>query len=454
MIRKTLDTLKPFGERGTELNKKFALGKLQISLIFCLIFSFAISVGIFFLSQMIGELILDNYFIKTSYIETQTNQAVNDFKTYVSDNGLSIDDRPQMARWVRNEKYVNVNIYKDGKLLYAFDSNKSVVSNEGYLQNPILSYGPLYDIEFADTSAQMSMECYFEYKYYYIVTFLGVAFSFACFIVIILLFINRKTSYISLLENEIKILEGGTLDYQITMHGNDELASLAQSINEMRKSFIERLENEDKARLANSELVTAMSHDLRTPLTALVGYLDIIEFKKYKSEENLKQYIHNSREKAYQIKHLSDKLFEYFTVFNTEEDDLELESFDGIQLIDQIIDEQLLLLQNNGFYFEFDSCDTPFIIEINLISIRRVFDNIFSNITKYADKSMPVKIKCYIKGKWLLIDIENHIKQNLKAVNGTGIGMKTCEKIIEKHKGNITVTKTDDMYYVHIRLSV
>lgn len=436
------------------MNRKFALGKLQISLMFCLIFSFAVSVGIFFVSQIIGALILDNYFIKTSYIETQTNQAVNDFISYVADNGLSIQDQAQMARWVRNEKYVNVNIYKEGNLLYAFDSNNSAVSSDDYMKNPAITYGPLYDIEFSDTTAQMSMECYFEYKYYYIVTFLGVAFSFVCFIVIMLLFINRKTSYISVLENEIKILEGGNLDYQITMHGNDELASLAQSINEMRKSFIERLENEDKARLANSELVTAMSHDLRTPLTALVGYLDIIEFKKYKSEENLKQYIHNSREKAYQIKHLSDKLFEYFTVFNTEEDDLELESFDGIQLIDQMIDEQLLLLQNNGFYFEFDSCNTPFEIEINLISIRRVFDNIFSNIMKYADKTMPVKIKCYIKDKWLLIDIENHIDQNLKETNGTGIGMKTCEKIIDKHNGKLSVIKTDDMYYVHIGLSM
>ena len=195
-----------------------------------------------------------------------------------------------------------------------------------------------------------------------------------------------------MLENEIKILEGGNLTYQISIKGKDELSSLAQSINEMRKSFIERLDGENIARLANRELVTAMSHDLRTPLTALVGYLDIIEYKKYKTDENLRQYIHNSREKAYQIKHLSDKLFEYFTVFNTDEDDLEMETFDGIQLIEQLIEEQIIILQNNGFDFEFNSCNTPFYIEVNLFSIRRVFDNIFSNILKYVDKSKPVKI--------------------------------------------------------------
>ena len=434
------------------MNKKFVWNKLKIELLFCLVFSFAVSAGLFFLLQSAGAEILDNYFYKTSFIKEQTNQAVTQFKNYIGDNGLSIDDRDQMAKWIRNEKYVNIYIYQEGKLVYAFDGNSAAFGNEDYLASPIMIAAPLLDIKFVDANAQMYIECFFEYKYYYIVTFLSMAVSFICFLFIMLLFISRKTSYIGMLENEIKILEGGNLDYQITLHGNDELSSLAQSINEMRKSFIERLENEDMARQANSELVTAMSHDLRTPLTVLVGYLDIIEFKKYRTEEDLLQYIHNSREKAYQIKHLSDKLFEHFTVFNANEDDFEVESFDGIQLIDQLIDEQLLLLQNNGFQFEFDACNAPFQIKISLLSIRRVFDNIFSNITKYADPAKPVKIKSYVKNQLFFLDIENSFNHHLKAANSTGIGMKTCEKIIEKHNGKIAVTKTKDIYSIHISL--
>ncbi len=431
------------------MNKLFIWSKLKIELILCLLVTFSVSVAVFFLLHAAGEGILDSYFNETSFIQNQTDLAVSQFRNFVSDNGLTINDREKMVSWVRSEKYVIIYIYKENNLVTIIDSNNSG-GNREYLDGLILS--PLYNIEFSDTKAQMYMECFFEYKFYYIITFFGVAISFFLFILVFLFFINKKTSYIGMLEKEIKILEGGNLDYQISIKGKDELSSLAQSINEMRQSFIKKLENEDKARSANSELVTAMSHDLRTPLTALVGYLDIIEYKKYKTDANLKQYIHNSREKAYQIKYLSDKLFEYFTVSNANEEDLELEIFDGNELVQQIVNEQLLILQNNGFHFEFDLCDTPFNIEVNLISIRRVFDNIFSNIMKYADKSVPVKIISYVEKQLFFIDIENRINSKLKAVNGTGLGMKTCEKIIKEHNGKIAVTRTADIYSVHISL--
>lgn len=412
------------------------------------------AVGMFFLLQEIGMGILNNHFNK-SYVENQRKQAISQFRSYVSDKHLTINDKDKIASWVRNEKYVSLYIYKDNQLVYAFDiTNGGDGGDEEYPKSPILAEKSLYDIVFADTKAQMYMESFFEYKYYDMISFLNVAISFFGFIILMLFLIKRKTSYIEMLESEIKILEGGNLTYQVTIKGNDELSSLAQSINEMRKSFIEKLDRENMARLANSDLVTAMSHDLRTPLTALVGYLDIIEYKKYKTDENLRQYIHNSREKAYQIKDLSDKLFEYFIVFNTDENDLEMESFDGIQLIEQLIEEQAIILQNNGFVLELNSSCTSFNIEVSLISIRRVFDNIFSNIIKYADKSKPVRLESYIRNRLLFLNFKNKINIDLKTANSTGIGMKTCEKLIEKHKGKVSFIRTEDSYSVQISLAI
>ncbi|ADL52851.1 sensor histidine kinase [Clostridium cellulovorans] len=434
------------------MNRKFLSTKLEVKLIISLIFSFIISVFIFLLAQTLGEKLLNNYFDKTSFLTNQKIQAISEFKTYVIDNNLSINDYDKIKSWTRKNKYVNLFIYKDNNLVYYPDKNNELTNYEQYKERPIFASDTLVDISFTDTNAKIYMECFFEYKYYYILIFFGVAISLFCFILLILFFINKKITYIGLLENEIKILEGGDLTYQITIDSNDELSSLAQSINDMRKSFIERLENEDEAKLANSELITALSHDLRTPLTALVGYLDIIEYKKYKTDEAFNQYIHNSREKAYQIKYLSDKLFEYFIVFNTC-DVLELESFNGNELLEQLIQEQIFMLDNKGFLFNIVSCDTPFFLEVNLISIRRVFDNIFSNISKYADNSKAVKVNYYVENRKLFVTIENKIN-NLKPVASTGIGLKTCKKIIETHNGKIDARKTGNIFGVKITLNI
>lgn len=220
----------------------------------------------------------------------------------------------------------------------------------------------------------------------------------------------------------------------------------------MRKSFIERLQNENEAKSANSELITAISHDLRTPLTALLGYLDIIEYNKYKTKENLMQYIHNSREKAYQIKSLSDKLFEYFLVFD-KKSDLDFETFNVTEILNQLFQEEMFMLSNENFIFDFSFEDTTSYLDINLISIRRVFDNIFSNISKYADNSKPIKIRYYIKNKNLIILLENKINRDLRSVSSTGIGLKTCAKIIEMHNGKLTIEKTDDSFAITIILN-
>lgn len=434
------------------MNRKFLSTKLEVKLIISLIFSFIISVCIFFLIQTIGENILENYFDKTSFLANQKAQAISEFKKYVSDNDLSINDNDKMENWIRKNKNVNLYIYNDNNLIYASNLNDEVTNYEQYKESPIFPSNTLVDVSFIDANAKIHMECFFEYKYYYILAFIGIAIALLCFITLILFFINKKIAYIGVLENEIKILEGGDLTYDITLDSNDELSSLAQSINDMRRSFIERLESENEARLANSELITALSHDLRTPLTALVGYLDIIEYKKYKTEENFKQYIHNSREKAYQIKYLSDKLFEYFTVFNTC-DALDLETFNGNELLEQLIQEQIFMLDNKGFLFNFTPCNTPFFLEVNLISIQRVFDNIFSNLSKYADKSKVIQIKYYVEHEKLFVAVENQIS-NLKSVDSTGIGFRTCKKIIEMHNGEFNIKKIENTFSIMITLDI
>jgi signal transduction histidine kinase len=436
------------------LNKRFLYLGLKNKLIICLVFSFILSTAMFFLLSKVSDYVVDAYVNRTSCVEAQNMRTISDFRNYVSK--FSIKDRDPIAKWVQEKKYVKLSIIKNNSFVYNFTS--SYLDNNGYdfgesVLNPSK---PLYDVTFSDTKARFYMDTFFVIKFYNFAYFVCLFIAFLCFVLIMLFFFKQKINYLINLEKAIKIYEGGDLSYNISVKGNDELASLAQSINEMKKSFIDQLENANRAKIVNNELITALSHDLRTPLTALIGYLDIIKYQKYKTEENLKRYIHNSREKASQIKSLSDKLFEYFTVVNNDED-LELQAFEGNVLFEQLLDDQIILLEDKGFIVEAEHQRLqPFLVNINLVAIRRVFDNIFSNIIKYADKAKPIDIKSNIEidKPIFFINTQNQINKNPNSVKSTEMGLEICKNIIKYHNGELIISKTDSVFSVQIRFPI
>ncbi|WP_172195348.1 sensor histidine kinase [Saccharibacillus qingshengii] len=430
---------------------KFSFGlKLKVQLIAALLLATVMSVLFYAATQYAGDELLNRYFTESSFESSQNRKTAAQLSAYVAENHLRIQDAERISEWVDDKKYVRVYIYRAQNLIYSSDGYDP--GEDGRFAAPLMPEDSLFDVSFLDGETRVFVESFFEYRYYNIVTFSCLALSFALFLLFMVLVIHRKTSYIEVLENEIQILEGGNLEYPITIRGQDELSSLARSVNEMRKSFIERLANEEEAKNANNELVTAMSHDLRTPLTALIGYLDILKHRKYKTEEQFTRYLANSKDNAYQIKHLSDQLFEYFTFAHHPNELPERQTYNGIQLIDQSIGIHSPLLVNEGFQIVFTPCPIPFALNIHVLSIQRVFGNLFTNIIKYADKSEPVKIQCSLREEKLQIEIENAIDPDADTTCSTGIGIKVCEKIIQNHGGSFEVARTERTYRVRFSL--
>ncbi|MEK4440192.1 HAMP domain-containing sensor histidine kinase [Niallia sp. FSL K6-0077] len=436
------------------MNRLLMGKKLKIKLVLAVLISLAISLSVFGILQVVGEKVLNSYLSKSAFMENRQQDALERFEEFVNSQNVSTRDREKLTEWINNERYLNLYIFAKEKLI--FSSNKEVdpAINEELLTRFTPSETPT-TIHFADQDAQIYLVGLYEYQYYNLILFIGIFIAAIIFIISFLLIINKKTSYIGVLEQEIKILEGGNLDYSITISGKDELSSLAQSIDEMRKSFAERLGSEERIRIANRELITAISHDLRTPLTILLGYMDIIELNKYKNHEDLLQYIHNSREKAYQIKALSDKLFEYFTVSSAaEEEEVEFELYEGRALIDQLIDEQLVVMDNLDVQVRAVPYDEKFLLEINLVAIRRVFDNIFSNIRKYADPMHPIHIQISLKQQWVDLRFENKILHETEKEDSNKIGLVSCQKIIQKHNGTLNVSVRKDTFLLQVTLPV
>ncbi|MDX9872165.1 MAG: HAMP domain-containing sensor histidine kinase [Clostridia bacterium] len=414
-----------------------------------ILYSLMLSIILFYVLHLWAGRLIDSHFSRTSISEEHTEQEVENFRAYVSDNGLTTQDSEAIQSWINAEKYVLMSIYKNDYLVYS-SSAPSFVEFGGY-KRATPPWRHLYDVTFADGEAKVDIIWLASSSYYDVADVFCLVVSILCFVVVFLLLIKGRINYINQLANELKILEGGNLDYGINVKGNDEIADLANGIDEMRQSFLERLKSEEEARHANSELITAMSHDLRTPLTILIGFLDVVYYKKHNSEEQLERYIANSREKAYQIKELSDKLFEYFLVFSSPDQEKNLQRFEGNPLVMQLIGEHVLSLNDQGFTVQITSDVPESALEINLIAIRRVFDNLFNNIKKYADPDSPVIISFEKTEAELSVILSNSIRKGQPAVESTGLGLKTCEKIMAQHHGSMGVSKTEKLFSVTIR---
>jgi signal transduction histidine kinase len=378
-------------------------------------------------------------------VTEQTEQELQNFIEYVAENRLSTSDTTAISDWIYSAKYVLMSVYKDKYLVFSnYLSNIKNPYGHSYI------YQRLYDVEFLDGTAQVGIYTLAASKVSDTVQIIEMVIAILCFLAIILKLFSSKFKYISRLQSEMEVIGSGNLDLQLTIKGNDEITLLASGIDEMRKSFLERIKSEKEAKLANSELITSISHDLRTPLTILIGNLDVIINNKYKNQEQYERYIINCRNKAYQIKELSDKLFEYFLVNGSEFSQPKLELLDGCELFTQLIDESAMSLEERGFKINIKADIKPCLIKGNVIAIRRIIDNLFGNINKYARPYTAVDIALESTETELRISIKNQINAASVKPKGTNIGIATCEKIVKQHGGSFKIMVTDEDFNIII----
>lgn len=315
------------------------------------------------------------------------------------------------------------------------------------------------DDEFSNRITYKTLNVYIavddDFRLLLVLIIVSVVISLLVFAFLILVFIGSRFRYLVELEGEVAEIEGGMIDRRVTVKGKDEIAHLARSVEDMRTSLVMRLESEKEAYDANKELITAMSHDLRTPLSALIGYLEIVNAGVYSSEEQKDQYIKKSVEKAYQLKAMSDKLFDYFTVFKNENsEELKLEVYDGYELLSQMIGEQSYMLEEQGYQIEFEGMDDPkhepYRLQVDSEALLRVFDNIYSNILKYADKKHPVKIALENDDYNVRVAVSNRIDKKAIKVASTKIGIKSCRRLMTRMNGTLKTQTSGENYSVTV----
>ena len=261
------------------------------------------------------------------------------------------------------------------------------------------------------------------------------------FLTVFLRGVRKVASYICVLSSEILALEGGDLDHSITVCGKDELGMLAQGLDSMRKAFLEQRNTEAASFQANQSLITGMSHDLRTPLTKLMLYTEILRSGKYQSEAQLKEYLTRIDEKAGQIKQLSDNIFQY-SMMPMENAVTELSSLSLKEAFRDSLSEMIGYLSQKGYRFDFvlDWVDEQIFVYEPFI--KRLLDNLTSNIEKYADLSMPVRIELLLNEKYIGLSFQNVVTTDSAKQDGTNIGLTNINSMMNKMNGTCHVEQT------------
>ena len=143
---------------------------------------------------------------------------------------------------------------------------------------------------------------------------------------------------------------------------------------------------------------------------------------------------------------MSDKMFRYLYVYSKGGEDLNMEMFPAGPFLDQMLGEYVVLLGENGYQFDIDISDKEAEIYVDLQGMKRVTDNVFTNIRKYSDKSKSIDIRVYIDRRKVRIYFRNYINPESSKAESTHIGTLTCQKMAEEMNGSFTTCKKGKVY--------
>lgn len=282
---------------------------------------------------------------------------------------------------------------------------------------------------------------------------------------------QNSTIYLEEITKALQSISNGNLNINIPIETNDELGELAQIINSMTFKLSFLLKKEKNLKRAQNELITNVSHDLRTPLTSILGYIELISKRKYSDDIKLQQYTNIIHYKCVHLKNLIDDLFEY-TKLSSREVSVNKASVNLEELLEQVIIGFMPVIKAEGMEYRMISDKVKVMISVDPILIARLFDNLISNAINYGKEGKYIDIELLEETNEAVVKITNygedipekdlpHIFQRLYRVDksrskqkvGTGLGLAIVESIVEIHQGKINVFSKNGKTVFEIRLS-
>ncbi len=250
-----------------------------------------------------------------------------------------------------------------------------------------------------------------------------------------------------------------------------EMRPFEVKLNTVQSILIQREQAARAAEQRKNELVMYLAHDIRTPLTSIIGYLRLLEQIPNLPDEEKGKYVHISLEKTYRLEKMINEFFE-ITCYNTQQITIASKAIDLYYLLAQVIDEHLPLFTEHGNYVTFHAAES---LEVcgDPERLARVFHNLLKNAASYSSKGTEITVNAEETPEHIVVTVSNHGKtipddkletlfekfyrldeSRTSNTGGTGVGLAIAKEIVLLHGGTISADSKNGLTTFTVKLPI
>ena len=264
--------------------------------------------------------------------------------------------------------------------------------------------------------------------------------------------LHRVRGQLSLIKDALMDIKSGNLNRRVLVRESDMTMQICYDINEIAMSSQSRLIQQKQSEQAYKRLMTSLSHDVKTPLASLVGYLEDVESKMVTGAEQ-EEYIRVAAEKAHHLKEFVTVLFEWVKL-DAGEQIFHFELCDLNELSRNIMADWVPLLESHDLTYEIEIPETEYMTRVDSTAYTRILNNLLQNILTHSvasqvsltvtETEQQAKIVVADNGKGISVSDLPHIFERMyqcdhsRAAKGNGLGLSIAKELVSVHKGTIT----------------